>query len=418
MPTSSRHLVGVVSLLVVAALPLSLAGCGERTPSPGSFSARDSAGIRIAESLGPVYPPGEGWELSSEPVLQIGAVEGEDPYLFTEITGALRLDDGRIVVCDAGDNTIRFFDPAGEFLFLTGGTGEGPTEFRHHLYACERVAEGIVGIQLRASPNKVFDLDANLRRSFRRPPIRGGPSEHYGTFSDGTVLAGSEEPPHRGKPGVWDTALRLSLVSPDGLAKDSVVDLTWYRWAASADRTTFQAFGPWGQLYVAGDEIFYGWPEDYEIAVYDRDFQPRRRIRRAWEPAPVTDADRDFYESLMLGGDGSGLTPVVRRARQRTIDIMVYPEHRPAFDRIHVDREGYLWVRRFNSRRNPFSWLPTVYRIEPTWDVFDPTGMWITTLTLPEAFAVRDIGEDFVLGAWKDEFDVEYVQLYRLSRKG
>jgi hypothetical protein len=31
---------------------------------------------------------------------------------------------------------------------------------------------------------------------------------------------------------------------------------------------------------------------------------------------------------------------------------------------------------------------------------------------------IHDIGEDHILGVWKDEMDVEYVRMYSLDRGG
>jgi hypothetical protein len=52
------------------------------------------------------------------------------------------------------------------------------------------------------------------------------------------------------------------------------------------------------------------------------------------------------------------------------------------------------------------------------WDVFDPNGRWITTVTFPKDVQSHDIGEDYILGVWEDELDVEYVRMYALDRGG
>ena len=42
----------------------------------------------------------DGIEIGNVPLLEIGVAEGENPYLFSGISGAFLLDDGRVVVCD------------------------------------------------------------------------------------------------------------------------------------------------------------------------------------------------------------------------------------------------------------------------------------------------------------------------------
>ncbi len=65
---------------------LCLTGCENIGPREPTFTVRDSAGIEIVESLAPMLGP-DAWTISEEPVLQIGEVEGEDPYLFSRISG-------------------------------------------------------------------------------------------------------------------------------------------------------------------------------------------------------------------------------------------------------------------------------------------------------------------------------------------
>ena len=38
------------------------------------------------------------------------------------------------------------------------------------------------------------------------------------------------------------------------------------------------------------------------------------------------------------------------------------------------------------------------------------------TMAFPINFVPRHIGDDFVLGSWRDEVDVEHVQLYELIK--
>ena len=44
--------------------------------------------------------------------------------------------------------------------------------------------------------------------------------------------------------------------------------------------------------------------------------------------------------------------------------------------------------------------------------------MWLGPILLPARFWMREIGDEYVAGVWKDELDVEYVRIYHLSRTG
>ena len=93
-------------------------------------SQRDSAAIQIVENRGNLWSAVAGWALSAQPVLRIGAQSGQAQYLFDRISGIAVLNNGSIVVGNAGGSTIRWFDPEGTFLFERGRRGEGPGEFQ------------------------------------------------------------------------------------------------------------------------------------------------------------------------------------------------------------------------------------------------------------------------------------------------
>jgi hypothetical protein len=73
----------------------------------------DSAGIHIIGTSAAEVPT---WQIGPAPELEIGVVDGEEPYRFDRITAAYRLHDGRIVVADGGTSQIRYFDSRGNYL--------------------------------------------------------------------------------------------------------------------------------------------------------------------------------------------------------------------------------------------------------------------------------------------------------------
>jgi hypothetical protein len=54
---------------------------------------------------------------------------------------------------------------------------------------------------------------------------------------------------------------------------------------------------------------------------------------------------------------------------------------------------------------------------ERPWSVFTAAGHLAGTLLLPAGLGVTQIEEDFILGAWRDDLDVEHVRLHRLERE-
>ena len=123
--------------LVAGALALHVAACGPADRSAVA-TVRESAGVRIVEHA-TGFDGLDRWSLAKPPDAIIGILANEDPgHQFTEIRGAVRLSDSRIVVGDWGSREARYFDPSGNHLLTVGGAREGPGELRF-LYVVDRL---------------------------------------------------------------------------------------------------------------------------------------------------------------------------------------------------------------------------------------------------------------------------------------
>lgn len=71
----------------------------------------------------------EEWTLAG-PMAEIGVAEGQPEHQLHDVTDAVQLADGRIVLLDAGTAELRMFAGDGTFLVASGGRGDGPGEFR------------------------------------------------------------------------------------------------------------------------------------------------------------------------------------------------------------------------------------------------------------------------------------------------
>jgi hypothetical protein len=76
-------------------------GCRDNRPENMNVSVRDSAGIRIVESRGPILPSGT-WTIDGGARLRIGIREGDSSDALYRVVGATRLSTGRIVVAERG----------------------------------------------------------------------------------------------------------------------------------------------------------------------------------------------------------------------------------------------------------------------------------------------------------------------------
>ncbi len=89
-----------IAATIAALAPVACTGDRNRTGARTQF--RDSAGIRIVENARPPEGSRLDWRLGPEPLVSIGRMEGEDPYLFDRVFGAAVLSDGRIGEASTG----------------------------------------------------------------------------------------------------------------------------------------------------------------------------------------------------------------------------------------------------------------------------------------------------------------------------
>ena len=144
-------------IALAVAVGLSAGACAEGGGGPEEQAVvrRDSSGVEIVETTRAAWLAGTGRSLSPEPELVIGQLDGEAPYLFGEVTGAVRLDDGSVAVTDNQARELRYFDPSGTFIRAVGGAGEGPSEFRTSALTLERFPFGRA-VRFAASGGRVF----------------------------------------------------------------------------------------------------------------------------------------------------------------------------------------------------------------------------------------------------------------------
>jgi hypothetical protein len=379
-----------------------------------AFTQRDSAGVTIVENLRAAWSPEQAWRLSDEPALDIGALDGAEEYQLFRTGGALKLDDGRIVVANGGTGELRYYDQSGRYLHSAGRKGSGPGEFEGIGLLSRYPGDSLLVYDFWQSRASVLDLDGGFGRVFTlQAPGDLGRLRPSAVFSDGSVLG--------------STSL---LLSPDLNDQSSRVDVLYMTFSETGEFRDSLARVPGPERYVRtrrgeggvfgisitallfargpvwavdGTSSYYGGSERYEIGYYSHEGSLQRIVRRPLQPVPVTDADIQMAieeELQSYPNDES------RRSARQAFAEMEIPETMPAFTDFVVDAERNLWVREYRQPGEEGE----------RWTVYDVEGRMLGTLSAPEQFRITDIGPDYVLGIWTDDIDVEHVQLYPLQK--
>ena len=406
------------NLLLVALLGVSSsAACNPSAGPPARSEILDSAGLKIIWSRGGRWGVGEAWTVSDRPALSIGALGGPEAYQFVAVSGAARLPDGDIVVVDRGAKTVRIFDSSGSFLKTLGGPGSGPGEFQepgsvtlgrgNTLAIWDNLLFRMTRFDETGEPSDIQTLDLAQIAKAVEPPLYPGRVEPLpnGDFLVRLVEKGGKAFPS----GVFRPRSGALRVAGDLSTIDTLMFF--------GDTARIAVDAPFGRYPVAlplavgtlathqGDppKICIGDQTGPQVACF---VQGEARTLIRWDPEsrPVGEEEiADWREAnLRLFGQKLRGEDILSM-----LDQVPLPTVAPEYSQIILDRGMNLWVKLGPTPRSgsfSFDYL-----------VFDPSGLLLGMVVLPPV-TVLEIGDDYFLGLFRDEFEVEYVQLYEISK--
>lgn len=403
----------VVGLLVIAAV----SACRSDSGSDAWADRFGGAAVLVVDNHDAIWREDDVWSVASEPNISIGLLHGPPQYQLFDVAAAARKSDGAIVVVDGGTREVRLFDRTGSFVKTMGSSGSGPGEFQdpsqvlvtatdemlvwdNANYRITRFdsAGEFMGVQSVERNGLIKEID---------PPLYPWTA---GLLLDGQVVVRLIE--KTGKtmaPGIsrpLSGALRVSadLSQIDTLMFFGGTEQVNVRapWGLTPivpplAKTTLIAIQPTLPRTCMGDQegpevVCFG-PGGSATAI--------RWISEAgsatdWEVAAWRDTTIEMYALKMTDAD----------ARRVLQDVTAAPV-RPYYSRLVLDRVGNLWVE-----RAPVNWMdpgPVDYI------VFDPEGVLLGAVTLPPIDAI-EIGDDYVLGIYRDEMEVEYLQVHAIIK--
>ena len=393
------------SALAAFSVALTFAACGDggaRTAGgwEGTVDTLASGHVVVRNTERPVWSAEQAWRVVEE--LRIGRVEGDGPDLFGGIASVAVDGAGRIWVLERQAQEIRVFGENGVYVRTVGQRGSGPGELADALSIEQGPDEHMWVMDPRNARLSVFDTAGAFLRSY---PARGGfyISPWPGRFDrEGSYYA---PVPREGADGFrvgmvrHDSELeavdtldvpsdpferpRFELSNDRGMRMMAAVPYVGgLRWRLSEQRTV------WGLI-----------TDEYRLFELSPAGDTLRTITRAFEPIPVTAADRErAREDLAWFTDQGG-----------QIDLSRLPDTKAPVDRFFFDDQGHIWVQRVGSPEEE----GRVY------DVFDPEGRFLGTLTLPfplDDTSIPVIRDGAMYAVSEDELEVPYVVRARIER--
>ncbi len=393
-----------------AAALLLLLGC-ESAGSGGrpSVQTRDSAGVRVVENRGSTRGA-LGWTVDGAPLVSIGG-DGEAGGALFQVTDAMRLSDGRIVVASAGTQQVRIHGADGRLLRAIGRAGEGPGEFRAPFWLGLLRGDSIAAWDVALRRFSIFTPAGDFARAVTPSGVRGVFPQAVGVLPDGRfVLAASTGSQPLPPPGQArrDTVAYVAI-GATGAVVDTLGRFPGAEMIAVGTPSTGFLLRPlpFGRQTVAAlqdGRLYVGTGDRYEIAAYDLGGELRAVFRADRPAVPVTRQDvRDYRRTLVtLGGDAQA------NARgAKLLEDAPVPATMPAMTALEVDSAGNLWVQEPQKPGDAGG---------SAWTLIAPDGHVRGMVRLPAGLVVKQIGSDWVLGVVVDEDQVEHVRVYRLTR--
>lgn len=387
-------------------------GCASDQSTPTGGVWRDSAGISILEMQGHILQT-EWRAVDSIPLIQVGVVDGEEPYLFQFLFHGLRATDGSLAVLDGATQQIRFFDQNGRFMFAAAGRGGGPGQLE------------VSGSMLPGPDTSILVRDrVRLNRYAWSGEFLGSTPIEWGRMQQLTLPAyRAMDPAIPLSTGDWLIAgLPTEQEEPATGVREQ--ENAFFHISASYDRVETLGIFPGarsvevdgGQVWVpfvaspiigAGGEpsrVYLSANTSYEVLQFNVAGELMQRIRVDQAPEPVSGADlEDWKERQRRTYERRG-DPA--RA-ERIIAETPVPAQLPVYSEFRVDRLGRLWAELHGHIGQPQQFL-----------VFDTTGVPLGKVILPDRLRIMDIGRDYIMGVWYDDLGVEFVRVYRYVDTG
>lgn len=372
-------------------------------PTGSSRNARRAAALLLAASFIAASSDAQPtWKLTE--TLRLGGQEtGPEAFLYAK---SIEADaKGRILVLDRKTQDIRVFGSDGKLVRVIGRAGSGPGEMRD--------AEGIVIVRdgnlwVRDAANARFSVfnaegvyQSAWTMTFCWSQGEWNPQpDRQGRIIDRDCSAG------RGPEGkelvvayrtdksrVDTLGVRPACGDPELNEKGTWITKTArstsYRAIPFAARP-LTALGPDGAMWCVPNS------SKYEVLRLSPTGADTVRIARAASRVPVTSADKDSIIAGLEEKEPSGL------------DFSRIPKEKPAIDRLTVDDQGRLWVRR------------TAGNGTLAFDVFGTNGRIVATAAMTgcrtsvwQPFVVR---RENVYTVCYDEDDVQFVTRFRVGR--
>jgi hypothetical protein len=355
----------------------------------------------------------------------LGKPQAEFAEPFTEIGAIRELRDGRLIVVDARELTVKLVDLRSGNASPIGRTGDGPGEYRWpgKLFALsddKTLLQDNTGGRLTiigpdGKPGDVFDPNRSEGDSIRMRAFRF----HVRASDARGMLYGEAQPIRVGANGALELADNTAIerLNVTTLHRDTVA-LRPVRKDANArlyngmvmTQPRMQAFPAWDQWSVAPDgRVAFVYSDPYHVNFVGANRQvvenppipyDRIRVDDALKKQWKEDLERPRMAMMYSRGGGSSMQMMPGMYSEPK----EWPEYLPPYHGSPVfASNGLLWIPRGTAAGKL-----------PLYDVIDGKGKLVERVELPARTKLVGFGSNSVYVVRLDEDDLQYLQRHPL----
>lgn len=402
----------------VAGLTLAGLACAPDQRQSLDVLVVDSSGIRIVENrVGETDIPVFG-ELGAIEV-EVGVREGDPQYALTQVLAVRATSSGGLLVAESRSRELRYFDRSGTHLRTVGGQGEGPGEFSSMSTFSGMAADTVWIWDSRNQRITCFAPDGALLDASVIPPhtTYDRLSRLYRLSDESWVGVSPWRNRNRDRPQslplkIMRDSLVLTLLQPEGEEADTIAVIPGFesirrvdlRGTTIAEMNFRRPFGRATYLAPGAQGIVVGGNDQFEIRRFSPDGVLQLVSRTPGLDLPISAEEvQEAKESQLAGASDN---PEFRETVEASFSEFPLPDVRPAFSEIRIGNAGEVWLAEYEMDAASVS----------SWIVLDSDGTLLGRVHVPSGFRIHEIGEDYVLGVWYDEFEVPYLRRYSFIR--
>jgi hypothetical protein len=402
--------------------------------SPATDEVRSRGGDTTVRTAGaPRYPRGA--TLVQE--IQIGDMNGADPYLFTTISNAIVANDGTIWILEAAGRggsppSVRQFDAQGKFIRYVGRRGAGPGEYTSPNGIAQLPDGRVVVRDQSQSRLNVYTPDGKSATTWTMPdPYSWMMNAGSGLDADVNGVLWMRFLPPAGDPAIVRRTTYVRFSSAGKLIDTVMSPLLPALPSSGITVTSGRGSSTNGAPYYVQNLATWHPSGTFVTAVsskYAIDLRVAPPSPRLWAPGdPVISIRRNGVKPVKVSTAERTDQAAILRQRveaapgQRSNAIPEVPRVKPPIRGISVGADGRFWVRvaapseRFDRPPPPAGTIAEPPWREPiVYEIFEPTGEFLGRLSLPTGAGLVVSRGNEIWCVVRDDNDVASLRKYRV----